>query len=174
MVRQSYSGLLLGLLLVANSPAFAPAPVYREPPKPKVPELYARMQGVWEVQHANNVVLIRRGVAVKIAPQRIRIEGDCWEFMASDNGPVASLSAKNRIVLDPKVSPTTLDLVQLGFRVEYTTMKGILEVEGDTLRFCYVYAQEKGAERPKQFAVGNPLQPIQPTDPRMMILKRVK
>ena len=46
------------------------------------------MQGIWEVEHSNGVVMLRRGVAVKMAPQRIRIEGNSWAYMASDNGPV--------------------------------------------------------------------------------------
>jgi uncharacterized protein (TIGR03067 family) len=173
MVRRACFSLAFGVLTATVSAAFAPAPVYREPPKPKAPDVYALMQGTWEVhQNVDNNVIRLKGI--KRIQQRIRIEGNVWEYMASDNGVVATLSAKNRIVLDPKASPATLDLVQLGFRAEYTTMKGIVRVEGDMLTFCYVYAQERNAERPKQFVVRSQFQPIQPKDARMMTLKRVK
>ena len=41
--------------LATMTAAFAPAPVYREPPKPKRMELAAALEGTWEVaQHLNN------------------------------------------------------------------------------------------------------------------------
>ena len=78
------------------------------------------MQGIWEMQQnvANNIVMaIGRGAAVKRAPQRIRIEGDCWEFMASDDGPVKDINCRSEPdrPRSEEASPATLDLVQLGF-----------------------------------------------------------
>jgi uncharacterized protein (TIGR03067 family) len=175
MIRRAWLCPILGVLMATVSAAFAPAPVYREPAKPKGPDVYALMQGTWEIDPKANIApLVRPGMAMRRMPQQIRIQGTTWEYMASDNSLFKTSSAKNRIVLDPKASPPTLDLIQLGFMVEYPTMKGIVKVEGDTLTFCYVSAQEKDAERPKRFVVGNPFQPIQPKDPRMMTLTRVK
>ena len=52
-----------------TSSAFAPAPVYREPPKPVVPEIYAAMQGTWEInQNVNNNALMMRRLLGQPAP----------------------------------------------------------------------------------------------------------
>ena len=176
---------LLALICLATiSSAFAPAPVYREPPKPKVPEIFAAIQGTWEVQQNVNQLAMRRGLAVKRVNQQIRIQGTTWCYIYNNNG-VEAESTKYDIVLNPIASPATLDLKQPNQNLmvgggfggvaagEQIAMKGIVKVEGDTLTFCYVYGYNQAAERPKNFVVGNQLMPngIQAIT---MTLKKVK
>ena len=177
---------LIGLTTISS--AFAPAPVYREPPKPKVPEVYALMQGTWEIQQNvnNNALLMRRGIAARRMQQKIRIQGTTWGYIFNNNGTEIE-STKYQIVLDPKASPATLDLKQsnqnvvfLGgmpgggmVMVEQVAMRGIVKVDGDTLTFCYVSGYQANAERPKQFFAGNQIMPNGVTA-MTMTLKRVK
>ena len=75
---------LFGLTTIGS--AFAPAPVYREPPPPKVPELYAAMQGTWEIsQNLNNGAMMRGGFAIRRVQQQIRIQGNPAGRTASTN-----------------------------------------------------------------------------------------
>ena len=48
MTRRGCLSLILGVLLATANVAFAPTPVYCEPPKK--PDLLDTMQGTWEVQ----------------------------------------------------------------------------------------------------------------------------
>ena len=174
---------LIGLTTISS--AFAPAPVYREPPKPKVPELFTALQGTWEInQNVNNGLVMRRGLAIQRIQQKIRIQGTTWAYVYNNNG-VETESTKYEIVLDPKASPATLDLKQQNqniinggrfggaVMVEQIAMKGIVKVEGDTLTFCYVYGYNQAAERPKQFFAGNQAMP-NGVVAMTMTLKRVK
>jgi uncharacterized protein (TIGR03067 family) len=177
MVRRAYLSLTVGLLMATIGSAFAPAPVYREPPKPKVPEIYALMQGTWEIER--NVNLNRRGVAIRRVFRQIRIKGDTWGTILNDNGTEIE-STKYQIVFDPKANPATLDLkhtVRNGFNgiavIDRIMMKGIIKVEGDTLTFCYVNGRTPNAERPTQFSDGNRIVP-NGAPARTMTLKRVK
>jgi uncharacterized protein (TIGR03067 family) len=171
--------------LATLTPAFTPAPVYREPPKPKVPELYAALQGTWEIEQNVNVnARAGRMVAIRRVQQRIRIQGTSWTYVNNFNG-VETESTKYEIVLDPKAAPATLDLKQanqnlvfgggLGGQVmvEQVAMKGIVRVDGDTLTFCYAYGFQANAERPKQFFAGNQVMP-NGTTAMTMTLKRVR
>ncbi len=176
---------LIGLTTISS--AFAPAPVYREPPKPKVPEIYTAMQGTWEInQNINNAMMMRRGIAMKRVQQQIRIQGTTWAYIYN-NGGVEAESTKYEIVLDPKASPPTLDLKQSNQniwggkgggpggmqQIEQIAMKGIVKVEANTLTFCYVYGYQQNAERPKHFIEGNQVMP-NGTQTMTMTLKRVK
>ena len=173
---------LIGLTTISS--AFAPAPVYREPPKPKVPEIYAAMQGTWEINQNinNNALMMRRGIAIRRATQQIRIQGGTWAYIYNNNG-VETESTKYEIVLDPKASPTALDLKQTqnvwngggggAVMVETIAMKGIVKVDGDTMTFCYVYGHQQNAERPKHFVEGNQVMP-NGVQTMTMTLKKVK
>ena len=185
MVRRSFLSLMLGVLLAASSSAYAPAPVYREPPKPKVPELYAALQGTWEIEQNVNFNAGARGlVAIRRAQQKIRIQGTSWGYVYNNNGMDVE-STKYEMVLDPKAAPATLDLKQSnqaiilggGFgnqvMVDQVVMKGIVRVDGDTLTFSYVSGYQQNAERPKQFVAGNQVMP-NGIMAMTMTLKRVK
>jgi uncharacterized protein (TIGR03067 family) len=147
----------------AISSGFAPAPVYKEPPKPKVPELVAALQGTWEVD--NNQVMIRGGARLggRVMMRRqvyIRIHDNLWSYVYSTNG-VEREGVKYEMILDPKQTPATLDLRHHnnangpgGNGAQGAAMQGIVKVEGNTLTFCYSYGGN--AERPRNFeANGN-------------------
>ena len=178
---------LIGLTSITS--AFAPAPVFREPPKPKTPDVFAAMQGTWEVEQ--NVMkggFRGRAVMMKRMQQKIRVQGMSWAYIY-DNGGGETESTKYDIVLDPKATPATLDLKQPnqngvmfggGFgggamiqQIDQIAMKGIIKVEGDTLTFCYVYGYQQNAERPKEFIAGNQVMP-NGTTVMTMTLKRAK
>ena len=176
---------LLALIgLTTMSPAFAPAPVYREPPKQKAPDVYALMQGVWEFEQQNVNLGRGRGLMIRRMQQKIRVQGTSWAYIF-DNGGMEIESTKYEIALDPKAIPATLDLKQPnqnimlggggfgGAIMEQIAMKGIVKVEGDTLTFCYVYGHQQNAERPKQFITGNQVMP-NGTTVMTMTLKKVK
>ena len=76
--------LLLSMPLLAVlttfAAAFAPAPVFREPPKPSLPVIAKAMQGTWSVSKAKNKRLMR-----------VRIEDKTWTNLSTarylDNMP---------------------------------------------------------------------------------------
>ena len=182
MVRQAYLALILGVLVATVSSAFAPAPVYREPPKPKVPDVLALMQGTWEVdQNVNNG--FRGGKRIRGVNQQIRIQGTTWMHINNFNG-VETEGVKYVIALAPKALPAMLDLEHsnqivfvpgTGQMVEQIAMKGIVKVKGDTLTFCYIHGYELNAERPKHFGEGNQQMPNGTTVMTMtMTMKKVK
>lgn len=168
MTRRFFLSLAVGLVAASAVLAFAPAPVFKEPPKAKVPELAAALQGTWEVQQNVNVAFRGRGlVAMKRLQQQIRITNTTWAYVIDNNGtPIES--TKYEIDLDAKQLPATLDLKQDnnarmaviggmgGIQVQpQVAMKGIVKVEGDTMTFTYVYGFQAGAERPRSFSDGN-------------------
>jgi uncharacterized protein (TIGR03067 family) len=167
MVRRACLSLILGVLTATVSSGFAPAPVYREPPQPKVPDVYALMQGTWEIDQ--NVIRLK---GIKRIQQQIHIQGSTWRYIFDNNG-VKTERTRYQIVLAPKASPATLDLkhpnqlvqrrVPLpggGFGlVELVVMKGIVQVDADTLTFSHVYWDQKNTERPKRFVAGKEVLP---------------
>ena len=84
MARRLSLSLIL-CVLTATAITAAPAPVYREPPKPKLPDVYAAMQGTWEIdQNVNNG--FRGGNRINRASQKIRIQGGTWAYIYNNNG----------------------------------------------------------------------------------------
>src|SRR3954470_15323092 len=85
-IRISFALLaLIGLTTLCS--AFTPAPVYREPPKPKVPDDFTALQGTWEIQqNMNNAMVMRRGGAIRRIQQQIRIQGTNWGYIFNNNG----------------------------------------------------------------------------------------
>ncbi len=150
-MTKSYFSPTLGLVLATSALAFAPAPVFREPPKPKVPELLTTMQGTWVI---GNGVSARGGRIL-----RVRIRGNSWTYISITNG-VEREGPKYEIVLDAKQNPPTLDLKSVARanrpappvgRVGPFALKGIVKVEGDSLTLCYVRCNDQNTARPKQF-----------------------
>ena len=172
MVRRSRLSMHLGVLVATTGLAFAPAPVYREPAK--VPNILAAMQGHWEVRDD-----IDKTGEVKRVTQ-IRIRGTTWALIYDDSGVVRT---KHEMVLDPKGTPTTLDLKQPDQVVLFgggmvipkrVAMKGIVKIEDDRMTFCYFQAPfDPQFGRPKDFVVGPQLLANGP-NAVTMILKRVK
>lgn len=173
--------LTIALLAVAGlsavASAFTPAPVYREPPKSKVPDVAAAMQGLWEIDQnvMQGRMLGRRGGLVMRQTVRIRIQDHTWGYIYSNNG-MDREGVKYDMGLDSRQQPATLDLkyqanVQIAERV---IMKGIVKVEGDTLTFCYVHTGNPGVERPKQFAPNQAQLGWNGQMSQTMILKKVR
>ena len=177
MTPRFFLSLALGLAMAATSSAFAPAPVFREPPKPKVPEIFAAIQGTWDYTLNARMAFPRGGL---VRTMRVRIQDDTWTYIYIANG-VEREGAKFRIVLDPKQSPPTLDLENtaamnqprlVNGRVAQFVMKGIVKVEGDTLMYCYVGGHDQNTTRPRQFEIDR-LMPNGGSS-MMMTLQRVK
>ena len=144
---------ILALAMAATSSAFAPAPVYREPPKPKVPEIFAAIQGTWD--YDTNAQFAGRGGLMRTI--RVRIQGNTWTYIYITNG-VEREGAKFEIVLDAKQNPPTLDLKNgavanrlPGGRVGQFALKGIVKIEGGTLTYRYVSGYNENATRPIHF-----------------------
>jgi uncharacterized protein (TIGR03067 family) len=134
------------LLAAVLSLAFAPAPLPR--PK-KAPPL----EGTW--------ALVSRGPAGKETPERggvkVVIGKGRWAF-THDGKPGAE---DYELVLNDRANPKTVDLKMASGRV---VARGILVIEGDSLKFGY-YLGSAGEGRPKA---------IDPTDSkqRVMTFKR--
>jgi len=173
MMLRACLTLILGILIATISSAFAPAPVYREPSKPKRGELLAALQGTWNVPwNSENISTVRRGGAIIRLTEQIRIQGTSWTSIYTDNGIEVDgyNGVKYQIILDPKAGPATLDLKQEkqnvavgvpipGERVGEVAMNGIVKVDGDTLTYCYVNGHNENAGRPTQFSYVNEQMP---------------
>ena len=149
-----------------------------------MPELFAALQGTWEIEQNVNNAACARQAAIRRVQQQIRIQGTSWAYVYNNNG-IETESTKYQMVLDPKAGPRdarprartrtswSSAASAAPAMVEQIAMKGIVKVEGDTLTFCYVYGYQANAERPKQFFAGNQIMP-NGTTAMTMTLKRVK
>lgn len=146
--------VVAGVALVALT-AFAPAPLPKEKPK-KGP---THLQGTWVLEG-----LTRDGVpaltkAKTPASTKIRIEGNKWTFVRTSTSTIGYV-----IKLDPSKNPCWMDLYREG-NESSVYMRGIVTVEGDRLKFCYL--PKAAEERPTSFDTKN-------TRAILMTLKREK
>ena len=134
------------LFLATCAAAFAPAPVYKEPPQPARSSLEKAMQGTWAREHPG-----RGGMAparaMVVRRQHIRIEGTSWKnFLPSPRGG-DRVGIPYEMHLDTRRDPPALDLKMAA---SARVMRGIVKVEGDRLIFCYTRSADE-ADRPKAF-----------------------
>jgi len=129
---------------------FAPAPLPRAPRSTDAAELLKKLQGTWEVVvHQDDLPLPGN------SRRLIHIEGESWRFQTvRGNALQPNRSALSyRIHLDTTSKPVRIDLqrqpriarrgnlVEQEARVSATPIyQGVIELQGDTLRWCYVMA----------------------------------
>ena len=174
MSRRFVLSSILTLAMAATSSAFAPAPVYREPPKSKVPDLLTALQGNWDYNAFAGLV----GAGNRMRTIRVRIQGNTWQYIYIMNG-VEREGVKYEIVLDAKQNPPTLDLkyaepanrpVELpGRRVGVNALMGIVKVEGGMLTYRFVGGYKENAARPRHFGETDPSAGVS-----TMTMKRIK
>src|SRR4051794_2547826 len=105
-------------LLTAIASAFAPVPVYKEPPKPAAGSIVAAMQGTW----AEPLLVEAKG---KYAG-RVRIEGKTWTTVfATPKGPNREMPYE--LLLDTSRDPVALDVRRNPSTRTY--LKGIVKME---------------------------------------------
>jgi uncharacterized protein (TIGR03067 family) len=134
------------VVLAGLAAGFAPAPF----PKPadKVPD-QKKLQGTWKV------VRFARGDTDMTASyarfdRKVVIAGDSWMWQLGGRPS----SIQYTLALDPKKKPRTFDLQRTlparpGRPVPPRTyLRGIYQIEGDTLKLCYANSRE---ERPTSF-----------------------
>jgi uncharacterized protein (TIGR03067 family) len=78
---------------------------------------------------------------------RVKIDGTKWTTITHSRGE-ARIGATYTMTLDTTKKPIWLDLKYDGAGVTGPTMKGIITIEGDALRFTYVPGTD---ERPTRF-----------------------
>jgi uncharacterized protein (TIGR03067 family) len=134
------------LFLATCAAAFAPAPVYKEPPKPTRSSLEQAMQGTWGRELlAKGKGGPPRGVGGRRS--RVRIEGTTWRTLLSSPAGEERVGITYEMHLDARRDPPALDLkMPTSSRV----MRGIVKVEGDRLTFCYTRSENE-EDRPKAF-----------------------
>ncbi|MGL4553865.1 MAG: hypothetical protein ACRC33_22125 [Gemmataceae bacterium] len=128
---------LLTLAALLAGPAVAAPLPFPKPAKEK-PEarLIRSMQGLWEVTGRAS----SRGNATVLSTQKyVRVEGTTWTFLRAD-GTVPGGACE--MTFDPTQRPATLDLsypapVRRAGTRSGPYMVGRVEVDGDTMRFCY-------------------------------------
>lgn len=122
----------------------APVPKYRAPKTPDPSEQLKKLQGTWEMSYAQDeqraaaaarLGVVRGGAAAFRSTTQIRIEGTRWSYVRNLRGETRVSTVYN-MKIDPTKKPIWLDLLRDGTNVP--TMTGILSIEGDTIKFCYV------------------------------------
>ena len=134
--------LSIPLLFCATFAAgFAPAPVYKQPPKPTYSSLQRAMQGTW----SRSLNTKAKGPRAS----RIRIEGKIWTTRSpTPRAGGGTGGIQYEIHLDISRTPPALDLVRT--TTSRVMMRGIVKVDGDRLIFCYARGGDE-ADRPKAF-----------------------
>ena len=124
--------LSMPLLCLATCAAgFAPAPVYKEPPKLARSSLEKAIQGTWG-----------RGYSTA----RVHIEGKTWTNLSPLPKRAGRFSGVYEIHLDTTRDPVALDLFR---SASVRGRRGIVKIEGD--RLIFVYTTSTREERPKAF-----------------------
>lgn len=144
--------LIAGVALVALT-AFAPAPLPKEKPK-KGPE---HIQGTWVVEELASRTMRGQPKTKGLPDMKIRIEGNKWTFVR-----LTGSQQTYAIQFDPSKDPCWIDLRSEGNEGS-VHLRGIVAVEGDRLKFCYM--PKTSEERPRSFE-------LKKTTAILMTLKR--
>jgi len=129
--------LSIGLVALVALTAFAPVP----PPRLKKADprhMLLKMKGTWRTVSTERMLSGRlTRSATKASTRNVRIEGNTWSFVYP-NPPAGLVRAATtyQINLDTTKSPVWFDLTREGLATVY--MRGVLTLEGGTLKLCYV------------------------------------
>jgi uncharacterized protein (TIGR03067 family) len=131
VLRVSFAAVLV--LAVASSAAPLPFP---KPRKKVAGDLVRAMQGLWEVKSR---VSSKATMSVLSTQKFVRVQGNTWTFLRADHSVP---SGPCDMTLDPKQTPVALDLSYPNTGRPTPArpspyMVGRIEVDGDTMRFCY-------------------------------------
>jgi uncharacterized protein (TIGR03067 family) len=143
--------LLVGLAAVVALTGFAPVPRPKPDRKMDVKELARKLQGTWEVVSLERSVGAGRRTTGR-SSMRFRFEGEKWSYAYPNNVRIAGTPPGGEIKFDTSKSPPAMDLIRItqpGQPLGRNTMRGIVKVEGDTVKFCYSLASEP--DRPTSF-----------------------
>jgi len=138
------SRLAIGLVALISLTAFAPAPLPRPPKKPAQAPLLQQLQGTWQMVGTERLLNGGRRITSKTTA-KIRIEKNRWSYVY-DNGGKERVGVTYNISLDPSRTPAWFDLSREGN--PQPQMKGVIGLDGDTLRFCYVLGSRSDLGRP--------------------------
>src|SRR5262245_27839204 len=132
MIRRVTVAAVLALAVAASA---APLPFPKAGKKKATGDLVRAMQGLWEVRSR---VSSRNTMSVLSTQKYVRIEGNTWTFLRADRTVPGGAC---EMTFDLKQSPVALDLSYpstpgLTARAG-PYMVGRIEVDGDTMRFCY-------------------------------------
>src|SRR5262245_28708943 len=132
MIRRATVAAVLAVAVAASA---APLP-FPKPGKKAAGNLARAMQGLWEVRSRVSA----RGTMTVLSTQKyVRIDGNTWTFLRADRTVPGGAC---EMTFDLKQSPVALDLsypapVRLAATRPGPYMVGRIEVDGDTMRFCY-------------------------------------
>ena len=136
MLTRNLSILVVAILALG----FAP----KDEPNPEPPPDPSNLDGTWELQSQTTTT----GGVMKLSySYKVTVKGKSWDQVLIRNGKQYA-AVKYSIEADTKKKPAWLDLTRAGNRI---IMRGIYEVKGDTLRFCYVSATSTTIPRPSSF-----------------------
>src|SRR5262249_23247615 len=128
---------LIGLIALIGLTAFAPAPMPKPAKKPAVPPLMQQLNGNWRVVSTERTLKSRKLLSrVANTSQRIRIDGKTWSYVYANPDGTERTSTSYQTVFDLAKSPAWLDLKREQIGTVY--LKGVISVQGDTAKFCYV------------------------------------
>jgi uncharacterized protein (TIGR03067 family) len=147
--------LTLAALLVGTALA-APLPFPKAEKKRAPLPLPQALQGLWEVKGRTGPNGVNFGISV--TQKYVKIEGTTWSYLRADK---TSSTTQCEMTLDASQKPAHLDLGypmalagglagRLAIAGPYMT--GIVEVDGDTMKYCYALR----SDRPTTFTPTNP------------------